>query len=214
MEEIDRDNFVPESEKTSAQKDIPLQIPEGQTISAPHMVMMMLAKEAGDIQPSDTVLEIGTGSGYNAVIISGLLESGKIVTIERHQQLVDFAKMNIQKISLKHPYVNKIQILRGDGTNDIPNLKFNKILVTACGPRIPKVFIDRLSINGKLIIPVGSKYGNQQLLRVIKLPEDERDHSSHSMKETYLDKSLNFETLKIDVLTHVRFVPLVGKEGF
>lgn len=186
-----------------AGRDNPLPIPANQTISAPHMVLMMLAKEALDLQVGDIVLEIGTGSGYNAAIISCLIgENGKLYTIERHAELVKFSRNNLMKQDL----FDNIEILHGDGTKILLDVKFDKIIVTAAGPFIPDTLLDQLKHDGILVIPVQSRIYDT-LLKV------RHSQSNFSGDEFLQSDSLYFGKISVTDLGNVRFVPLIGKYG-
>lgn len=178
---VPRERFVPDRYKELAYVDEPLPIGEGQTISAPHMVAIMT--EALDVGNGMNVLEIGTGSGYQAAILSMLNPNGKIVTIERNPYLYRFAKKNLE------PYRN-VRVVLGDGTNGYPNESpYDRILVTAGAPKIPKPLVAQLKKDGFMIIPVGDSF-SQKLLKV------------------YSDGS--YEDLHVPCV----FVPLIGEHGW
>ncbi|WP_456420843.1 protein-L-isoaspartate(D-aspartate) O-methyltransferase [Thermococcus sp.] len=178
--------FVEERYRKYAHLDEPLPIPAGQTISAPHMVAIML--ELAELKPGMNVLEIGTGSGWNAALISELVKTD-VYTLERIPELVEFARKNLQRAGVKN-----VHVFLGDGTLGFPpKAPYDRIIVTAGGPDIPKPLIEQLKPGGKMIIPVGSYHLWQDLLEVTKL----RDGS-------------------IKVRNHggVAFVPLIGEHGW
>ena len=183
MEEVDRQIFVEESLKQKAFDNIALPIDCGQTISQPLVVALMT--QFLDIKKNMRVLEIGTGSGYQTFILSKLARF--VYTIERHKFLYSnaynlFKKLMVTNIFCKH----------GDGGlgwND--QAPFDRIIVTASAPEIPEKLIEQLSMNGKMIIPIGDQHNDQILKRI----------------------SRNNETLSITDIGNVRFVPLLeGKE--
>ncbi len=204
VDSIDRSIFVESKYQERATDDNPLPIPNNQTISAPHMVLMMLADEALDVHAGDKVLEIGTGSGYNAAILTLLVgENGKLITIERHAKLVEFARNNM--INAKIPL--NYEIIHGDGTLGLSDMQFDRIIVTASGPYIPDTLIEQLKSGGKMVIPVKSRV-YEILLRVEKI-----DSTDKSNKE-YMQRNSEFiDKIRITDLGGVRFVPLVGKYG-
>ncbi|MCF2138998.1 MAG: protein-L-isoaspartate(D-aspartate) O-methyltransferase [Candidatus Lokiarchaeota archaeon] len=185
---IPRHWFVPKKMQKSAYQDSPLPIGNNQTISAPHMHAMMC--EYLEIQPGMKILEIGTGSGYHTALLSFLVtERGKVYTIERIKNLTDRAESIFSRLNLTNIYI-KVD----DGTQGwLENSPFDRILVTAAGPNIPQVLIDQLSpSHGKICIPVGDRYGNQELI-----VGEKRGEKFYTRKKCY-----------------VRFVPLIGKFGF
>ncbi|MFH1101545.1 MAG: protein-L-isoaspartate O-methyltransferase [Methanobacteriota archaeon] len=157
--QVPREVFVPDSIKSFAYVDTPLEIGEGQTISAPHMVAIMC--EALDIQDGQTVLEIGAGSGYHAAIVSQLVgEIGKIYTIERYPVLADRARKNLKVANLQN-----VIVLVGDGSEGLSEYApYDCIYVTCASPQIPPPLIEQLKDGGKLLIPVGSFYCMLELL--------------------------------------------------
>jgi len=178
--------FVEERYRKYAHLDEPLPIPAGQTISAPHMVAIML--ELAELKPGMKVLEIGTGSGWNAALISELVKTD-VYTIERIPELVEFARKNLQRVGVK-----TVHVFLGDGTLGFPpKVPYDRIIVTAGGPDIPKPLIEQLKPGGKLIIPVGSYHLWQDLLEVIKLKDG---------------------SIKVRNHGGVAFVPLIGEYGW
>ena len=155
MEEVDRRDFVRTSDKLSAYDDTPLSIGQGQTISAPHMVAMML--EELRLNENDNLLEIGSGCGYHAAVASRLVS--KVTTIERIPYIYELACENLESY-------DNIKIINGDGSRGfMDNCPYQKIMVTCGAPRVPPPLIDQLEIGGLLVIPVGGRVV-QELLTV------------------------------------------------
>lgn len=156
---VPREEFIPEYLKMQAYIDRPLEIGNGQTISAPHMVAIMC--EALDIQEGQKILEIGTGSGYHAAIVSQLVgEKGHVYTIERFEDLAKRAREN-----LKNTGIANITVEVGDGSEGLKKYEpYDRIYVTCAAPKIPQPLIDQLKDYGKLLIPVGSMYCELQLI--------------------------------------------------
>lgn len=181
---VPRHRFVKEDQQAYSYYDNALEIEVGQTISQPYIVALMA--QALELKESDKVLEVGTGSGYSAAILSRM--AANIYTIERHEVLAHLAKERF-----KIQGYNNIEVHVGDGTLGWPeNAPFDAILVTAGGPVIPDSLIDQLAIGGRLVIPVGDK-GEQKLMRV--------------------KKTVTSELIE-ENLGSVRFVPLIGTEGW
>ena len=155
MEEVDRRDFVRTSDKLSAYDDTPLSIGQGQTISAPHMVAMML--EELRLNENDNLLEIGSGCGYHAAVASRLVS--KVTTIERIPYIYELACENLENY-------DNIEIVNGDGSRGfMDNCPYQKIMVTCGAPRVPPPLIDQLEIGGLMVIPVGGRVA-QELLTV------------------------------------------------
>jgi protein-L-isoaspartate(D-aspartate) O-methyltransferase len=162
MREVPRHVFVPGPMKGEAYQDSPLPIGEGQTISQPYMVAIMT--ELLDLQGHERVLEIGSGSGYQAAVLSRLCRW--VYTIERVPSLGDLAKRATEACG----YAN-ITIRVDDGTQGWPEeAPFDGIIVTAGSPKIPETLVEQLGADGKMLIPVGNRL-SQTLKRVIKKPE-------------------------------------------
>ncbi len=210
IEQLDRSLFIDKKYRCSANEDRPLPIPQSQTISAPHMILMMLSKEALDVKVGEQILEIGTGSGYNASILSYLVGgTGKVISIERHKNLVNFARENMKAAGVPKHY----KIIHGDGTLGVENKIFDKIIVTATGPYIPEKLLDQLRVGGILVIPVKSG-SNEILVRLDKLGNP-GDKEEKSKVVKYLEKNSKYRHLvTIKSLSEVRFVPLIGEYGF
>ena len=183
MARVPRHLFIPTMEKPYAYEDRALPIGEGQTISQPFMVAIMT--ELLDPGPADKVLEIGTGSGYQAAVLSLLCR--EVHTVERVPALYE----RTTAILKQEGYVNVVTYL-SDGTLGLPEeAPFDVILITAAAPDIPAPILDQLDDGGRLVAPVGSRYG-QTLIRI------------HRKGDVY-ERSYS---------TPCVFVPLIGLHGF
>lgn len=185
MREVPREAFVSEKHQDYAYDDGPLPILEGQTISQPFVVALMI--EVLELKPEERVLEIGTGSGYAAAVLSRI--AAEVFTVERIGVLVDYARTNLALTGYDNVFVH-----HGDGTLGWPeHAPYNAIVAAAGGPRIPEALKEQLAIGGRLIMPVGSAQRAQQLVKLTRL-------SAGKFKEKKL--------------SHVRFVPLIGEQGW
>ncbi len=154
---VDRRNFVRTSDRLLAYDDTPLRIGQGQTISAPHMVAMML--EELNLCDEDNLLEIGSGCGYHAAVSSKMVS--KVTTIERIPYIYELACENLEG------YEN-IEVINGDGSRGFePNSPYQKIMVTCGAPRVPTPLVDQLEKGGLMVIPVGGRIA-QELLTIEK----------------------------------------------
>lgn len=184
MREVPRERFVAEHLERYAYEDRPLPIADGQTISQPYIVALMA--EAARVEPSDRVLEVGTGSGYGAAVLDRI--AGEVWTIERYPGLADGARTALHSIGS-----DDVHVVVGDGSLGIAgSAPFDAIVVTAGGPEVPEALMEQLAVGGRLVMPVGSEHGEQDLVRVIR-----RDG-----------------TFDEEDLGPVRFVPLIGAQGF
>ena len=182
---VPREAFVDQGFEEFAYEDSPLPIGSGQTISQPFIVARMA--EAAEIEPSDRILEIGTGSGYAAAVLAELAD--EVFTVERHRELAVEAERRLEAAG----YSN-VAVKTGDGTKGWPEkAPFDAILVAAGGPSVPISLQEQLEIGGRLVIPVGERQGEQRLLRITRVAANK------------------FEE---DDLGGVMFVPLVGEEGW
>src|SRR5215469_12614111 len=153
MSRVPRHLFAPESYRAQAYEDHPLPIPEGQTISQPYMVALML--EALALSPTDRVLEIGTGSGYVTALLAEMV--AEVVSIERHAVLADSARLLLADLG----YGN-VRVVVGDGSRGFPeSARYDAILVSAAAPELPHELADQLVESGRMIIPVGSDEAQQ-----------------------------------------------------
>ncbi|MCX6650107.1 MAG: protein-L-isoaspartate O-methyltransferase [Methanomassiliicoccales archaeon] len=185
MLKVPRHLFLPAELKYQAYRDTPLPIGEGQTISAPHMVAMMA--EALQLVPGHKVLEIGTGSGYNAAVMAELVgEEGRIITVERHPALAETAERAIKENGYRN-----VTVVVGDGSLGYESeAPYDRISVTCGAPDIPEPLAEQLKENGVMVIPVGW-LEFQSLLRARKV---------HGILEK-------------ENLGSVAFVPLIGEKG-
>jgi protein-L-isoaspartate(D-aspartate) O-methyltransferase len=160
MEEVPREIFVEPADRGYAYRDSALGIACGQTISQPFVVAYMT--EQLQLQRPHRVLEIGTGSGYQAAILSRLCSH--VLTVERYRTLADSARARLQKLGY-----DNVEVLLGDGF-DIPSGAgtFDRIIVTAAMEQIPEALLERLEPGGILIAPVGPHHGTQTLVRVTR----------------------------------------------
>ncbi len=183
MGEIPRHLFMPEKNRRWAYSDGAMRIDKGQTISQPYIVALMtnLLKLQGD----EVVLEVGTGSGYQAAILAKLAR--EVHTIERHPELSAQAQATIEGLE-----IDNIHFHLGDGTLGLPEYApFDAIIVTAAAPSVPQNLLDQLVDGGRLVLPVGKRYS--QVLQVWERHGGEFDH---------------------ETVTAVAFVPLLGEEGW
>src|SRR5450631_1068466 len=185
MRSVPREAFLPEDMREFAYEDSPLPIAEGQTISQPYIVAMMT--EALELQGGEKVLEIGTGSGYAAAVLSRIAKD--VYTVERIGQLAEKSAA-----TLSHLGYHNVHVLHGDGTLGWPDhAPYDAIIVAAGGPQVPESLKAQLKIGGRLVIPVGADRRLQELVRVTRVGENK------------------YTTTE---LADVRFVPLVGEEGW
>jgi protein-L-isoaspartate(D-aspartate) O-methyltransferase len=179
MEAVDRSQFIRGVFAERAYEDMPLPIECGQTISQPSVVGLMT--QALRVQPRDKVLEIGTGSGYQAAILSHLAR--RVYTIERHPRLTRAAQSRFEELDLAN-----VTTISGDGSRGLPHLApFDRILVTAAAEDPPGPLLDQLKVGGIMVLPVGQSDTVQTLIRVDKT-----------------ETGYNYEEMR-----PVRFVPLL-----
>ena len=182
---VPREEFISPDYAHLAYGDHPLPIEAGQTISQPYIVALMI--QAAEIEPGDTVLEVGAGSGYAAAIISRI--AAKVVAIERQHDLVEIATARLARLGF-----GNVAIVEGDGTKGWPDeAPYDAILAAASGSHIPRPLIEQLAPGGRLVMPVGDPGWTQELVKVTK-------------QESGI--------LKQESLGGVRFVPLIGEEGW
>ena len=185
MRATPRELFVDPEHRSDAYDDRPLRIGERQTISQPFVVAWMT--DAARMKPGDRVLEIGTGSGYAAAVISRV--ATRVYTVERHASLGQAARRRFAEIGL-----DNIETRIGDGTLGWPEAApFDAILVAAGGPEFPDALRRQLAPDGRLVMPVGSEERRQTLSRLTRRGADED---------------------RIDDLGPVAFVPLIGEQGW
>jgi len=185
MTAVPRERFVPDQVSEFAYEDAPLPIEEGQTISQPYIVAVML--EALKLQPEDRVLEIGAGSGYAAAVLSRI--AGRVFAVEWHDALAKLAQSRMRDLGY-----DNVEIQQGDGSLGWPeHAPYDAIVVAAGGPEVPQSLLDQLGIGGRLVIPVGDTLRTQELLCIRRTSEHQYDEDS---------------------LGRVQFVPLVGSQGW
>jgi len=187
FEAINREEFIPESLRNSAYYDMPLPLLRGKTISQPTTVMMMT--HALEFEPGEKVFEVGTGSGYQAAIISKIVgDKGKVITTEVVPELVQFARENLKKANIHNVFVYE-----EDGSNGLPSeAPFDRIIITSACKEFPKPLLGQLKLNGIIVGPVGSKQ-EQEMVRGVK------DREGH---------------LELEFLGQFIFTPMYGKYGF
>ena len=160
MEDVPREAFVEPTDQTDAYRDSALGIACGQTISQPFVVAYMT--EQLHVQKRQRVLEVGTGSGYQAAILSRL--AGQVLTVERFRTLADAARARLEKLGF-----HNVEVMLADGFNIPANIgQFDRIIVTAAMAQIPESLTDRLEVGGILIAPVGPHHGVQTLVRFVR----------------------------------------------
>jgi len=156
---VPREVFVSEDQYYAAYEDRPLSIGFGQTISQPYIVALMV--QALELKREDKVLELGAGSGYEAAILAELAR--QVITVERISELAEGAKRVLEKLG----YSNVMVYLAGKKLGWPDAAPYNAIIVSAGAPNIPQILLDQLSLGGRLVIPVGSRW-QQDLLKVTK----------------------------------------------
>jgi protein-L-isoaspartate(D-aspartate) O-methyltransferase len=182
---VPREAFVSDDYAHLAYGDHPLPIEAGQTISQPYIVALMI--DAAAIGPGDKVLEVGAGSGYAAAVISRI--AAKVVAVERQHDLVEVARERLRRLGC-----DNVEIVEGDGTRGWPSeAPYEAILAAASGSHVPQPLIDQLAPGGRLVMPLGGPGWVQELVKVTKRADG---------------------TLERENLGGVRFVPLIGEEGW
>lgn len=182
LRSVDRSEFVPEEQRRFAFANQPLEIGHGQTISQPFIVALMT--HVLELEPTDNVLEIGTGSGYQAAILAELVEN--VYTIEIVEPLAREAERRLERLGFENVFVRV-----GDGWFGWPeHAPFDKVMVTAVAPKLPPELLSQLKIGGKMVLPVGDYDGYQELVLVEKTGESEVERR---------------------VILPVRFVPMTGE---
>ncbi len=180
---VQRHAFVPDELIDAAYQDRPLPIGHNQTISQPYIVAFMT--EALALRGGEKVLEVGTGSGYQAAILAQL--AGKVHTIERLEILITRARQALEGLNILN-----VTFYCGDGSLGLPQAApFDAIMVTAAAPHVPQALLDQLAIGGRLVLPVGDRW-QQKLQRITKG-----------------DTDYTYETI-----LPVAFVPLIGAQGW
>jgi protein-L-isoaspartate(D-aspartate) O-methyltransferase len=183
MEKVPRELFVPEPLRSRAYDDAALPIGSGQTISQPYMVARIC--EALALRGDERVLDVGSGSGYQAAVLAEL--AAEVDTIERVPELAELARAN-----LRAARYDRVRVHTGDGSRGLPaRAPFDAIAVAAAAPELPQTLYEQLEPRGRLVVPVGRR-GIQRLEVIIRSPEGPAVLRS----------------------VPCRFVPLVGEEGF
>jgi protein-L-isoaspartate(D-aspartate) O-methyltransferase len=183
MSRVPRHEFVAEPYRDRAYDDNPLPIGEDQTISQPYIVALML--ELLDLSPENTVLEVGTGSGYQTALLAEL--SRHVYSIERHPALANEARAVLSRMGYQN-----VTLEVGDGSQGLPAYApFDRIVVSAAAPKIPQALFDQLQEGGRLVVPVGPS--EAQLLQVVTKVQGRPELAEQ---------------------TACRFVPLIGQQGY
>lgn len=184
MRSVPRHLFVPKEVRQWAYEDFPLSIGEGQTISQPYIVALMI--ELAGVHPHDRALEVGTGCGYSAAVLSSLVSH--VYSVECVLHLAQQAQDRLHHLGYRN-----ISVKQGDGSVGWKEMApYDAILVTAASPSVPQALKEQLSIQGRLVIPVGSR-NSQVLVRITRI------------KKTHWEE---------ESLLPVRFVPLIGQQGW
>lgn len=182
---VPREEFLSEEYRDVAYGDHPLPIEAGQTISQPYIVALMI--KAAEVKPGDKVLEVGAGSGYAAAVISRI--ASEVIAIERQSELVEVASERMRRLGY-----DNVRIVEGDGTRGWPDdAPFDAILAAASGSHVPPPWVEQLAERGRIVMPVGDPGWVQKLVKVTKGPAG---------------------NLITEDLGAVRFVPLIGEEGW
>ena len=185
MERVPREEFVSVWERPRAYRDEPLSIGEGQTISQPHIVARIT--EALRLQPTDRVLELGAGSGYQAAVLAELVSDGNVVTVELVPSLAQQARETLVGLG----YGN-IVVEESTGSLGCPRLgPYDAIVVSAAAPTLPPTLLSQLALGGRLVVPVGSR-DQQELVCALRTGEG----------------------ISLRMLGPCRFVPLIGHDAF
>lgn len=186
MKKVPRHLFVPSVNMPQAYVDSPLPIGDAQTISAPHMVAIMC--DLLELEPGQKILEIGTGSGYNAAVMAEITGSkGHIYSVERIEKLADFARQNLKKAGYPD-----VKVIQGDGSLGLTeHAPYDRIAVTASAPDTPAPLIEQLKPGGIMVLPEGDSYQHLYIIR--KFPDGRVSKQDRG---------------------GVIFVPLIGQHGF
>ena len=183
MEKVPRHEFVSPGNWPEAYADRPVAIAEQQTTSQPYMIASML--QAAEIKPTDRVLEIGAGSGYQTAVLAEL--ASEVFGIERYSTLTEEARRVLDNLGYQN-----VKLVTGDGTLGLPEFApYDVIIVSAAAPHVPPALVEQLAIGGRLVIPVGS--AQQQVLEIVRKQQD---------------------GITMECLEGCRFVPLIGQQGF
>jgi protein-L-isoaspartate(D-aspartate) O-methyltransferase len=182
---VPREEFLADEYRDIAYGDHPIPIEAGQTISQPYIVALMI--HAAEIRAGDRVLEVGAGSGYAAAVMSRI--AGQVIAIERQPDLVEVAQERMQRLGY-----DNVRIVEGDGTRGwAGEAPYDAILAAASGSHVPPAWVEQLADGGRIVMPVGDPGWVQKLVKVTKGPGGK---------------------LITEDLGAVRFVPLIGEEGW
>jgi len=185
MATVPREIFVSADLRDQAYADGPLPIDAGQTISQPYIVAVMV--EALELTGDGRVLEVGAGSGYAAAVLGQI--AAEVYTIERHRELAETARRQLDAVG-----ADNVEVICADGTRGWPErAPYDAIVVAAGAPVVPEALEQQLAIGGRLVIPVGEAKTIQELVRLTRVSETE---------------------YRREKLTDVRFVPLIGEDGW
>lgn len=183
LRKVPRHEFMPEALRDRSYGDHAMPIGEGQTISQPYIVALMT--ELMELKATDRVLEVGTGSGYQAAVLAEL--SGKVFTVERVKPLADKARATLDRLGYRNVAMKVF-----DGTYGWKDMgPYDAIMVTAASPDVPQPLVEQLKPGGRLVIPVGERY-SQVLLQIVKMEQGVERRAS----------------------VPVVFVPLIGNHGW
>ncbi|KAB1187894.1 MULTISPECIES: protein-L-isoaspartate(D-aspartate) O-methyltransferase [Haloferax] len=186
MGAVPRHEFVPDAVRGRAYADEPLDIGHGQVVTAPHLVAQMT--ELLELRPGQTVLEIGTGSGYHAAVLAEMVGPENVFTIERVPALAESARDALSRTGY-----GSVTVIVADGSGGLPDeAPFDRINVTSVAPEIPDPLVYQLADGGRMVIPLGPRGGSQELVLVTNV--DGRVEQTN--------------------YGGVRFVPLIGEHGF
>ena len=185
MKEVPRELFVPAESRHLAYEDIPLQIGEGQTISQPYIVALMISSL--DLKGNEKVLELGTGSGYQAAVLSRLVPQGRVLTLERITTLAQAAGKLLECLEYRNVEVR----IPGDTLGCPDEKEFGAITVAAASPRLPWSLLGQMAVGGRMVIPIGT-LTDQELVKVFRTGE------GHT----------------VQMLGPCRFVPLIGPDAW
>jgi protein-L-isoaspartate(D-aspartate) O-methyltransferase len=184
MGKVPRHEFVNQQSWGEAYADHPVVIPERQTTSQPYMIAAMI--QAAQVKPTDRVLEIGAGSGYQTALLAEL--ASQVFAVERYASLSETARKTLERLGYRNT-----KVFTGDGSLGLPEAApFDAIIVSAAAPSIPPALLEQLALGGRLVVPVGDS--EQQLLQLV---------------QRHADGSTTVRTLE-----GCRFVPLIGQQGF
>ena len=185
MEQVPRERFVPPEVRHRAYEDLPVGIGEGQTVSQPYIVGLML--EALRLRGDETVLEVGAGSGYQAAVLSLLVPRGRVVAVELLPNLARQARERLGELG----YGN-VTVVQAGPRLGCPDLgPYDAIIVAAASPKLPESLLSQLAAGGRMIIPVGP-LDKQELVQAVRTDEG----------------------LSLRMMGSCRFVPLIGREAF